>query len=156
MNPVQADVIITGAGLAGLTLARQLLLYTDKTVLILDKLANVPGKSMKVGESLVQLGGYYLYRTLDLEEHLLTEHFLKYNLRFHWKTTSGRHDYWEDVSSSAIRTISNIATFQVDRNLLEDYLMKLNLENPRFKFIGGAKNIKVDLATNGVPTRSPG
>ena len=54
MNPVQADVIITGAGLAGLTLARQLLLETDKTVLLFDKQENPPGKSMKVGESLVQ------------------------------------------------------------------------------------------------------
>ncbi len=149
MNPVQADVIITGAGLAGLTLARQLLLETDKTVLLLDKQENPPGKSMKVGESLVQLAGYYLYRTLDLEEHLLTSHFLKYNLRFHWKTTSGRHDYWEDVSSSAIRTLSNIATFQLDRNLLEEHLMKVNKENPRFTFIGGARNIKIDLATDG-------
>jgi flavin-dependent dehydrogenase len=33
----QYDVIITGAGLAGLTLARQLLMYTDRTVLLLDK-----------------------------------------------------------------------------------------------------------------------
>ena len=101
---MNADVIITGAGMAGLTLARQLLLYTDKTILLLDKLENPPGKSQKVGESLVQLAGYYLSKTLDLEEHLLIHHYLKYNLRFHWKTTSGKHDYWEDISSASIRT----------------------------------------------------
>jgi flavin-dependent dehydrogenase len=142
------DVIITGAGLAGLTLARQLLLYTERTVLLLDKRENPPGTSQKVGESLVQLGGYYLSKTLDLEEHLLQNHYTKYNLRFHWKTSTGRHDYWDDVSSASIRTQSNIGTFQVDRNLLEQHLMKINSENPRFKFIGGTKNIKIDLAAD--------
>ena len=143
---MNADVIITGAGMAGLTLARQLLLYTDKTILLLDKLENPPGKSQKVGESLVQLAGYYLSKTLDLEEHLLIHHYLKYNLRFHWKTTSGKHDYWEDISSASIRTQSNLATFQLDRNVLEEHLMQVNRENPRFTFTGGARNIKVDLA----------
>jgi 2-polyprenyl-6-methoxyphenol hydroxylase-like FAD-dependent oxidoreductase len=150
-NSCAADfnVIITGAGLAGLSLARQLLMYTGKTVLLLDKQENPPGKSQKVGESLVQLAGYYFSKTLDLEEHLLVEHYLKYNLRFHWKTSSGKHDYWEDISSAAIRNQSNLATFQLDRNILEAHLMKINAEDPRFRFIGGAKNIKVELSENG-------
>jgi flavin-dependent dehydrogenase len=143
------DVIITGAGLAGLSLARQLLMYTDKTVLLLDRLENPPGKQQKVGESLVQLAGYYFSKTLDLEEHLLVEHYLKYNLRFHWKTTSGQHDYWEDVSSASIRSQSNLATFQLDRNKLEAHMLQLNREDPRFHFIGGAKNCQVRLATDG-------
>ena len=143
------DVIITGAGLAGLTLARQLMMYTDRTVLLLDKLENPPGKSQKVGESLVQLGGYYFSKTLDLEEHLLVNHYTKYNLRFHWKTGSGEHDYWDDVSSASIRTQSNIGTFQVDRNLLERHILEVNKANPRFTFTGGAKNIQIDLSEDG-------
>ena len=145
------DVIITGAGLAGLTLARQLLLYTERTVLLLDKRENPPGDSQKVGESLVQLGGYYLSKTLDLEEHLLRRHYTKYNLRFHWKTSGENRDYWDDVSSASIRTQSNLATFQVDRNLLERHLLELNRANPRFRFIGGAKNIQIDLAEDDGP-----
>ena len=148
------DVIITGAGLAGLSLARQLLMYTTKTVLLLDKQENPPGKSQKVGESLVQLAGYYFSKILDLEEHLLVEHYLKYNLRFHWKTSSGKHDYWEDVSSASIRNQSNLATFQLDRNALEAHMMRINLENPRFRFIGGAKNLKVVLSESGDPHTS--
>lgn len=143
------DVIITGAGLAGLTLARQLMLYTERKVLVLDKLEAPPGKSQKVGESLVQLGGYYFSKTLDLEEHLLTHHFTKYNLRFHFKTAAAEQDYWDNVSSASIRTQSNIATFQVDRNLLEVELMRVNRENARFTFVGGAKNIQVQLAEDG-------
>ena len=148
---LKPDVIITGAGMAGLTLARQLLLYTDKTVVLLDKLESPPGKSQKVGESLVQLAGYYLSKILDLEEHLLVNHYLKYNLRFHWKTTSGKHDYWEDVSSASIRTLSNLATFQLDRNVLEAHLMEVNRQNPRFTFIGGVRNLKIDLAPEDGP-----
>jgi len=153
------DVIITGAGLAGLTLARHLLLYTERTILLLDKRENPPGPSQKVGESLVQVGGYYLSKTLDLEEHLLRNHYTKYNLRFHWKTSSGRHDYWDDVSSASIRTQSNIGTFQIDRNLLERHLLEINRANPRFTFIGGAKNVRIDLACGAdalVRGRTPG
>jgi len=140
------DVVITGAGLAGLSLARQLLLYTDKTVLLLDRQENPPGKGQKVGESLVQLAGYYFSKTLDLEEHLLVHHYLKYNLRFHWKTTSGGHDYWDDTSSASIRSQSNLATFQLDRNILEAHLMEVNRANPRFHFIGDARNCRVEFA----------
>lgn len=143
------DVIITGAGLAGLSLARQLLMYTSKTVLLVDRQENPPGKAQKVGESLVQLAGYYFSKTLDLEEYLLRNHYLKYNLRFHWKTSSGKHDYWDDVSSAAIRSLSNLATFQLDRNLLEAHMMEQNKLDPRFTFVGGAKNVKADLTSDG-------
>jgi flavin-dependent dehydrogenase len=143
------DVIITGAGLAGQSLARQLLMYTDRRILLLDKLENPPGKTQKVGESLVQLAGYYFSKTLDLEEHLLIKHYLKYNLRFHWKTAMENRDYWDDVSSASIRSQSNLATFQLDRNVLEEHLMQVNRENPRFTFIGAARNIKVELSGNG-------
>ncbi len=155
-DKAQYDVIITGSGFAGLTLARQLMLYTQRTVLLLDKREDPPGTSQKVGESLVQVGGYYLSKTLDLEEHLLRNHYTKYNLRFHWKTSSGRHDYWDDVSTASIRTQSNIGTFQIDRNLLERRLLEVNRENPRFRFMGGAQNIKIDLAADNGDNASAG
>jgi flavin-dependent dehydrogenase len=149
MHNERFDVVIAGAGLAGLSLARQLLLYTDKTVLLLDKLEDPPGKSQKVGESLVQLAGYYFSKTLDLEEYLLINHYLKYNLRFYWKTGAGKNDFWEDVSSSSIRSVSNLETFQLDRNELERHLLKINRESPRFRFLGGVRNIKIGLSENG-------
>ena len=42
---------------------------------------------IKVGEATVQVSGYYFSKVLELEEHLMREHFLKYNLRFFWPTT---------------------------------------------------------------------
>ena len=84
------DVLIIGAGLAGLTLARQLLLSRPEIrILMVDRGAEIPTPKQKVGEATVQVSGYYYSRVLEMEEHLLREHFLKYNLRFYWKSQRG-------------------------------------------------------------------
>jgi 2-polyprenyl-6-methoxyphenol hydroxylase-like FAD-dependent oxidoreductase len=139
------DVVVIGAGLAGLSLTRQLLLHTDKTVLLLDKWPQPARRGQKVGESLVQLSGYYFSKVLDLEEHLLRNHYLKYNLRFYWPTAGRSNGNVEDYSQSFIRLGSNIATFQLDRNLLEQYLLELVSSDPRCTFYGGAQSPQVTL-----------
>jgi flavin-dependent dehydrogenase len=139
------DVVIIGAGKAGLTLARHLLLETDKTVLLIDKRADLPGSSQKVGESLVQTSGFYLCKVLDLQEHLLVEHFLKYNLRFHWRSEASENRNMEDYCCSFIRLSSNIPTFQVDRNLLERHLLDCNAANPRYELAAGVRDLAVEL-----------
>ena len=139
------DVVIIGAGLAGLALARQLLLETDKTVLLLERRAVIPPPRQKVGEATVQLSAYYFSKVLDLEEHLLREHFMKYNLRFFWKTAATDNSHYEDYSQSYIRNFSNIATYQLDRNKLEAELLKLNLENERFNFVSSAMDLRVEI-----------
>src|SRR6478672_5722395 len=148
------DVIIIGAGLAGLTLARHLLLYTPKTVLLLDKRTDPPAQApQKYGESLVQCSGYYFSKVLDLEEYLLINHYLKYNLRFYWPTQGLNNGGFEDYSQSYGRQISNIATFQLDRNDLERHLLASNRSDPRCRFLGGARNVAVDLSESGEPHR---
>jgi 2-polyprenyl-6-methoxyphenol hydroxylase-like FAD-dependent oxidoreductase len=122
MNEMRSnyDVVIIGAGLAGLTLSRHLLLYTNKTVLLVDKRVNPPREApQKYGESLVQCSGYYFGKVLDLQEYLLINHYLKYNLRFYWTTEGLQNGGFEDYSQSYARVISNIPTYQLDRNLLE-------------------------------------
>jgi 2-polyprenyl-6-methoxyphenol hydroxylase-like FAD-dependent oxidoreductase len=143
------DVVIVGAGLAGLALARQLLLQTDKTVLLLDKHPDPPRRPQKVGESLVQLSGYYFSKVLDLEEHLLINQYLKYNLRFQWKTPGLANTSIEEYSASYARVLSNIPTFQLDRNLLESHLLEVNVANPRLSFRGGISDVDVKLSENG-------
>src|SRR5579862_181966 len=146
------DVVIIGAGLAGLTLTRQILMYTDKTVLLLDKRIDPPHDApQKYGESLVQLGGYYLSKILDLEEYLLINHYLKYNLRFYWPTAGLENRGFEDYSQLYGRTVSNIPTYQLDRNQLEEYLLRTNQENSRCHFLGGVKDLSVDLSETGGP-----
>src|SRR5258708_13347876 len=107
------DVLIIGAGLAGLALARQLLLNTDKRILLIDRRTEFPPAKQKVGEATVQMSAYYFSKVLDLEEHLLREHFVKYNLRFYWKTPGLATDSYEDYSHAYILNLSNIITYQL-------------------------------------------
>ncbi|MDT4896997.1 MAG: hypothetical protein QOH25_2074 [Acidobacteriota bacterium] len=140
------DVVIVGAGLAGLALARQLLLNSDKRILLLEKRAAVPPVHQKVGESCVQVSGYYFSKVLDLEEHLLREHFMKYNLRFYWKTTGHENRSFEDYSQSYIRMMSNIPTYQLNRNKIEAELLRLNLESENFSFCAAATGLDLSLS----------
>ena len=66
-QPQIFDVVIIGGGLAGLSLARQLLMNSSKKILLLEKLAALPSPRQKVGEATVQLSGYYFSKVLDLE-----------------------------------------------------------------------------------------
>src|SRR5437588_2627323 len=142
------DVVIIGAGLAGLTLARQLLLYSDKRVLLLDKRTEVPTPRQKVGESTVQVGAYYYSKVLDLEEYLLHGQLMKYNLRFYWKSPGRDNSRFEDYGQSYIRTFSNIACYQLDRNTFEAELLRCNCESARLDFRAGATELDVRLTEN--------
>jgi 2-polyprenyl-6-methoxyphenol hydroxylase-like FAD-dependent oxidoreductase len=145
------DVVILGAGIAGLTLARQLLMYSDKMVLLLEKRPHIPPERQKVGESNVQVQGYYLSKILDMEEHLLREHFLKYNLRFYWPTPGQPNTGYEQYSQSYIRLLSNVCCYQLDRNKIEGELLKVNLQDPKFCFQANVSNLDVSLSTASAP-----
>ena len=143
------NVVIIGAGLAGLSLARQLLLNSEKKILLVEKRAEIPPVHQKVGEASVQVSGYYFSKVLDLEEHLLREHFMKYNLRFFYKTAGWENRSYEDYSQSYIRTLSNIATYQLDRNKLEAELLRRNSEAPNFTFWAPVTDASVALSDDG-------
>src|SRR6266545_3792908 len=131
------DIVIIGAGLAGLINARHLMLYSKKTVLLIDKRQNPPREApQKYGESLVQLSGYFFSKVLDLEEYFLINHYLKFNLRFYWPTVGKANTGLEDYSMSFPKKVSNVPTYQLDRNALEEHLLKINSENERCDFIG--------------------
>ncbi len=140
------DVAIVGAGLAGLSLARHLLLETGRTVLLLDRREDPAAGRQKVGESTVQLAGYYLSRVLDMEEHMFREQLLKYNLRFYWPTPGRDNAGLEDYSQCYIRAISNVASYQLDRNRFERALLERCVAAPRCTFQGGADGLEIELA----------
>jgi flavin-dependent dehydrogenase len=70
---------------------------------------------------------------------------MKYNLRFYWKTAASDNSRYEDYSQSYIRMLSNIATYQLDRNKLEAELLRLNSENARFDFVSSATDLRVEI-----------
>jgi len=146
MQSTDCDVLILGAGLAGLTLARQILLsHPGKRILMVDRREELPPKEQKYGEATVQASGYYYGKVLDLQEYLLQEHYLKYNLRFFWPSSRGA-DRYEDLSQSFIRGLSNIPTYQLDRNKFEGEVLRRNLADPRYTFYRSVRDIKVDLS----------
>jgi flavin-dependent dehydrogenase len=145
------DVLILGAGLDGLRLARQLLLADPELrILMLERRHQVPRREQKVGEATVQASGYYYSRVLEMEEHLLRHHYIKYNLRFYWGSAAGNSRY-EEYSQSYIRGMSNIFTYQLDRNVFEAALLEVNQQDPRFRLLSPAKDFDVDLGTGGAP-----
>lgn len=154
-DPV-VDVVILGGGLAGQSLARQLLMRSDRRIVMLDKRRELPLPQQKVGESTVQVGGNYFSKVLDLEEHLLTDHYMKYNLRFYFKTAGRGNDSFEDYGQTYIRPFSNVASYQIDRNKLEAEMLRRNLASPRFRLISGAAGIRVRLAEGEGPERENG
>lgn len=147
--PDSVDVVILGGGLAGLSLARQLLLTGRKRILLLEHEERLPDPRQKVGESLVQVGGYYFSRVLDLEDHLLHEQFLKYNLRFYWPAPGRSGEGLEDYSQAFVKKLSNVTSYQLDRNRLEEELLRLNGVDPAFELVLGARQLEVELADAG-------
>ncbi len=145
MTNTHYDVAILGGGLAGLSLARHLLLDTDKTVLLLERRHTLPRDRQKVGESSVQVGGYYYSRVLDLEEYLWRNHFMKYNLRFYWKSAGRDNTRFEDYSQSFIRSFSNLPSYQLDRNTFEEELLRRNREDRNFTSQLGVTGLDVEL-----------
>ncbi len=143
------DVVILGAGLAGLSLSRHLLLDTERTVLLLERRPEIPPRRQKVGESLVQLAGYYFSKVLDMEEYLLREQYMKYNLRFYWKTRGRENSRFEEFGKGYIRPFSNIASYQLDRNRIEGELLRRSLEDRRFSFRPAVTGLEVELAEDG-------
>lgn len=141
------DVVIIGAGLAGLSLARQLQLASDSlSICHVDKRTEIPPKGQKVGEATVQVSGYYFSKVLELEEYLLREHYLKYNLRFYWKSPGRDNARFEDYSQAYVRELSNVPSYQLNRNTLEGELLRRNQTSARYTFVPGILKVDVDLA----------
>ena len=83
-GPGKYDVIISGGGLAGLTLAIQLKKSSpDISILVLERrTSSAPIATHKVGESISELGSYYLREVLQLKDHLTEYQLRKYGFRF--------------------------------------------------------------------------
>ena len=120
------DVIITGGGLAGLCLARQLRQeHPDITVLVAEKKKHpVPEAAHKVGESSVEIGAHYFSKVLGIEEHLVERQLYKLGLRYFFTEGDNR-----DVTSRielGPKAFPKVPSFQFDRGRLENFLLEEN------------------------------
>lgn len=138
------DVVICGAGLAGLTLARQITKeIPDASLLLLEGVADKRRRTvLNVGESTVEVSAHYLGDILGLRDYLQTTHFRKMGFRFFFGKGS---DAFQDRPEFGIARPSALASFQLDRALLETDLKALN-ETMGIEMVEGGKVESIVLA----------
>ena len=78
------DVVICGAGIAGLTLARQITReIPDASLLVVEGLGDKSKTSaIQVGESTVEISANYLANVVGLRNYLEATHYHKWGFRF--------------------------------------------------------------------------
>ena len=144
------DVAILGGGLAGLTLARQLLMSRPQTrIAVIEKRTfPVTESTHKVGESTVEIGAHYFGEELQLKKHLVDEQLPKFGLRFFFKDTYQSLAEGTEVGGSEF---FSAPSYQVDRGRLENYLAKTIVEMGA-KLYSGARIRHVDLTSESQPS----
>jgi flavin-dependent dehydrogenase len=120
------DVVITGGGLAGLTLARQLIQEDPGLrILVAEKRVHpAPEAAYKVGESSVEIGAHYFSHVLGLDAHLQRQQLYKLGLRYFFTADDNRRI--EDRAEAGPRVFPKVPSFQLDRGRLENYLVDEN------------------------------
>ncbi|WP_149195287.1 NAD(P)/FAD-dependent oxidoreductase [Luteimonas suaedae] len=120
-NDTDADVLIIGGGLAGLTLALQLRRRDPALqVAVIERRPHpVPEAAHKVGESTVEIGAHYLADVLGLREHLETEQIRKFGFRFFF--SDGRHDI-DRCTEIGVSRLLPTPSWQIDRGRFENFL----------------------------------
>jgi flavin-dependent dehydrogenase len=115
-------VAILGGGLAGLSLAIQLLRERPQTsVVVFEKNTwPAPEAAHKVGESLLQIGASYFERTCGMAEHLAADQLPKMGLRFF--LPGGDGGLHERVEIGLADWVDNAPTYQLDRGRFENAL----------------------------------
>jgi flavin-dependent dehydrogenase len=121
------DVLICGAGLAGLTLARQVKLeLPELSVAVVDRVTGpVPEAAHKVGESSNELASHYFRETLGLGDYLTRRQLPKFSLRFFF---GDAHGPLEDRPELGPSLSAPFTTYQLDRGRLENDLRQMAAE----------------------------
>ena len=148
------DVAILGGGLAGLTLARQLLMKRPNIeIAIIEKRSfPVSETTHKVGESSVEIGAHYFGEELQLKKHLTDDQLPKFGLRFFFK------DPWQSLAEGTEVGGSSFfaaPSYQVDRGRMENFLAESDRELGATIYDGArVKEVTLDSSENGTQDTS--
>ncbi|WP_133479785.1 NAD(P)/FAD-dependent oxidoreductase [Cognatilysobacter segetis] len=115
------DVAILGGGLAGLTLALQLVRRDPSLRITVIERHRHPVRegAFKVGESTVEIGAHYFAHVLGLREHLDGEHIRKFGFRFFF---SDGHADVDRCTELGVSRLLPTTSWQIDRGRFENFL----------------------------------
>lgn len=121
------DVVVCGGGLAGATFSRHLLRkQPDASVLVIDgQTYPVPRAAHKVGESTVDIAGFYFSSVLGLAEYMADKHLPKHGLRYFFGKAG---EPFADAPEIGLSAPPGRSTYQIDRGVLENDLYEMNCE----------------------------
>ncbi|MEA5550948.1 tryptophan 7-halogenase [Anabaena cylindrica UHCC 0172] len=117
------DVVIMGAGFAGVCQARHLMLKIPniRVAMVDPRPEDRTDKDLKIGESTIEIATMFICKELGLYEYIIENHPPKYGLNFHWPkdttTTEGIDDYyhiWANRQPPMASTQMNRAKFERD------------------------------------------
>lgn len=142
------DVVILGGGMAGLTLALQLVQENSSvSILIIEKRKNnAPEAIHKVGESIVELSAHYLRKDLGLKSYLAEKHLPKFGFRYFFdsKESTGIEQRIEVGS----RTKKQAPSHHIDRGVFENDLLEIVKEKGVSVWLD-SQIMDVELSKNG-------
>jgi len=124
------DVVIMGAGMAGLCQARHLMLNIPnlKIALIDPRGTDRGDKDHKLGESTVEIASLLICKELGLHDYMIENHPPKAGLNFHWCKDLGQTKDIDDYFHIWINRQPPIPTFQINRPKFERDVLKMNQE----------------------------
>jgi flavin-dependent dehydrogenase len=113
------DVIVCGGGLAGLSLAHQLITKWPGTrIRVIERVVGpLPESACKVGESTIEQGAFYYSQVLGLKSHLEQDHLEKLGLRYF----IGSGTPLAERPEFGVKTWLPVKSYQIDRGRLENY-----------------------------------
>ena len=120
----KCDVCILGAGMAGLTLARQLKQRDPSLDIVIAEHRSFPVADAihKVGESTVEIASHYLATHLGMREHLEKFQLPKFGLRIFLRGENAITDDIANYDEIGPSCVLPIPTYQLDRGRFENYL----------------------------------
>ncbi|MUV13280.1 NAD(P)/FAD-dependent oxidoreductase [Noviluteimonas gilva] len=145
----QADVVILGGGLAGLTLAIQLRQRDPSlTVTVLERRTHpVREAAFKVGESTVEIGAHYFADVLGFRDHLETQQLRKFGFRFFF--SEGREDL-DQCTELGVSELLPTPSWQLDRGRFENFLGE-QARALGVKFLDGSTVRTIELSKDDAP-----
>ncbi len=125
---LEYDVVIMGAGFAGLCQARHLILNIPniKVALVDPRPEDRPDNDLKIGESTVEIAALLIGKELGLHDYMIENHPPKVGLNFHWAKDPANTETIDDYYHVWINRQPPIPTFQINRAKFERDLLKMN------------------------------